>query len=46
MLVGLGLEDVTVPLLNAASREVDIKGVMRFCNTYDIAVCNQYSAMN
>lgn len=33
MLVGLGSEMVSVPLVHAAIREVDIKGVFRYCNT-------------
>ena len=34
VLVGMGSEMTTVPLLNAAIREVDIRGVFRYCNTY------------
>lgn len=32
-MVGLGSEMVNVPLMNAAVREVDIRGVFRYCNT-------------
>ena len=34
VLVGMGSEMTTVPLLSAAIREVDIRGVFRYCNTY------------
>lgn len=33
VLVGLGSEMTTVPLTHASTREVDIKGVFRYCNT-------------
>ncbi|XP_056318817.1 sorbitol dehydrogenase [Danio aesculapii] len=36
--VGLGAEMTTVPLLNAAVREVDIRGVFRYCNTWPVAI--------
>lgn len=32
-MVGLGSEMTSVPLVHAATREVDIKGVFRYCNT-------------
>nr|KAF6388993.1 sorbitol dehydrogenase [Myotis myotis] len=38
MLVGLGSEMVNVPLVHAAIREVDIKGVFRYCNTWPMAI--------
>uniref|UniRef100_A0A673MR35 Sorbitol dehydrogenase n=1 Tax=Sinocyclocheilus rhinocerous TaxID=307959 RepID=A0A673MR35_9TELE len=38
VLVGLGAEMTTVPLLNAAVREVDIRGVFRYCNTWPVAI--------
>ncbi|KAJ8340755.1 hypothetical protein SKAU_G00353880 [Synaphobranchus kaupii] len=38
VLVGLGSEMVTIPLLSAAVREVDIRGVFRYCNTWPMAI--------
>uniref|UniRef100_A0A7N5P4R7 Sorbitol dehydrogenase n=2 Tax=Ailuropoda melanoleuca TaxID=9646 RepID=A0A7N5P4R7_AILME len=38
VLVGLGSEMTTVPLVHAAVREVDIKGVFRYCNTWPMAI--------
>ncbi|KAK0156330.1 Sorbitol dehydrogenase [Merluccius polli] len=38
VLVGLGAEMASVPLLNAAVREVDIRGVFRYCNTWPMAI--------
>ncbi|XP_068197809.1 sorbitol dehydrogenase-like isoform X2 [Antennarius striatus] len=37
-LVGLSTNTVTIPLINAALREVDIRGVMRYCNTWPTAI--------
>ncbi|KAM5178427.1 sorbitol dehydrogenase [Callospermophilus lateralis] len=38
VLVGMGSEMTTVPLVHAAVREVDIKGVFRYCNTWPMAI--------
>ncbi|KAI4889930.1 hypothetical protein NFI96_025508 [Prochilodus magdalenae] len=38
VLVGLGASMATVPLLNASVREVDIRGVFRYCNTWPMAI--------
>ncbi|XP_062240699.1 sorbitol dehydrogenase [Platichthys flesus] len=38
VLVGLGSELVTIPLIDAALREVDIRGVFRYCNTWPMAI--------
>ncbi|KAI4829790.1 hypothetical protein CgunFtcFv8_020728 [Champsocephalus gunnari] len=37
-LVGLGAEMANIPLIHAAVREVDIRGVFRYCNTWPMAV--------
>ncbi|XP_049908086.1 sorbitol dehydrogenase [Epinephelus moara] len=37
-LVGVAPEMVTVPLVNAALREVDIRGIFRYCNTWPMAI--------
>ncbi|KAM4592251.1 sorbitol dehydrogenase [Odontesthes bonariensis] len=44
VLVGLGAEMATVPLINAAVREVDIRGVFRYCNTWPMAIAMLASA--
>uniref|UniRef100_A0A8C6S914 Sorbitol dehydrogenase n=1 Tax=Neogobius melanostomus TaxID=47308 RepID=A0A8C6S914_9GOBI len=38
VLVGLGAEMATIPLVNAAVREIDIRGVFRYCNTWPMAI--------
>jgi L-iditol 2-dehydrogenase len=38
LLVGLGKEMANIPIVNAAVREVDIRGVFRYCNTWPIAI--------
>ncbi|XP_029950553.1 sorbitol dehydrogenase [Salarias fasciatus] len=38
VVVGHGAPMVTVPLMNAAIREVDIRGVFRYCNTWPMAI--------
>ena len=38
MLIGMGSPTVTLPLGAAATREVDILGCFRYCNTYPQAL--------
>ncbi|KAL1918625.1 uncharacterized protein VTP21DRAFT_2647 [Calcarisporiella thermophila] len=38
LLVGMGNRDQQLPIMDAAIREVDIKGTFRYCNTYPRAL--------
>ncbi|XP_026463305.1 sorbitol dehydrogenase-like [Ctenocephalides felis] len=38
VIVGMGASEVKVPLIDALAREVDIRGVFRYCNDYPLAL--------
>lgn len=38
VIVGMGSNESKLPLINACSREVDIRGVFRYCNDYSTAL--------
>lgn len=38
VIVGCGPPDVTVPLISGLTREIDIRGVFRYCNDYPAAL--------
>ncbi|KAJ8247814.1 hypothetical protein GJAV_G00250820, partial [Gymnothorax javanicus] len=38
VVVGMGAEMVTVPIISAMVKEVDIRGVFRYCNTWPMAI--------
>ena len=38
VIVGMGKPDVSLPVLEIGIKEIDIRGVFRYCNTYPIAL--------